>query len=67
MADYKELARHLAALDGCWYETRQQFYREFGRPDKNSKAGQAKFEEYIEQYIKNIQENLENRQLGLNL
>ena len=66
MDNYGKLARHIAALDGCWYPVRQQFYREFGRPDEKDKAGQKKFEEYLEQYIKGIKERLENKQSEFN-
>ncbi|MEM2956569.1 MAG: hypothetical protein QW041_03300 [Candidatus Pacearchaeota archaeon] len=58
-----ELARHIAALDGCWYSVRQQFLHKYGRPYKNYLNGQQKFQEYLDNYIKSIKEKLKQPEL----
>ena len=56
-AEYADgFARHLAALDGGWYEIRQQFLDKHGRPTADNPAGQGKFEEFIESYVQRIKE-----------
>ena len=59
-----DFARHMAALDGGWYETRQVFLDKYGRPDEKNPRGQKKFEEFLLNYIKDIDERRE--QLNLN-
>ena len=49
-------ARHIAALDGCWYGVRQEFLDMHGRPTADDSAGQGKFEEFIESYVQGIKE-----------
>jgi len=59
-----DFARHMAALAGCQSETRHQFFKEFGRPDKNDAAGQAKYEQYLLDYMKGIDEKMKQTEMN---
>lgn len=56
-------AKHMLALDGYCYSIRQGFLDEHGRPGKNNPAGQAKFDEYMMSYMKDIDEKFNQLEL----